>query len=159
MGISEGEAQLELMTDILLQVITYRNEALTVRSASNPVQLKHPDGNADLVVPSQFDPWTFRQWVEFQTIENTELRLQEKPPHLDVLIDVSDDEGEPSQLWWYATLPPTNRGGAPTGSRYFSSKPDLFLKVKTAMDHLRTQGARLTKCVMLTGLALIARLA
>jgi hypothetical protein len=145
MGTSEREARLELMTGILLQVLTYRNGALTVRSASNPVQLKHPDGNAEMVVPRQFDPWTFRQWVEVQTIENTQLRLEEKTMHLDILVDVPEDEGEPSQLWWYAALPPTNRGGAPTGSRYFGSKPDLLLKVKTAMDYLRTQGARMTE--------------
>jgi hypothetical protein len=118
------------MTDTLLQVLTYRHEALTVRSTSNPVQLKQPDGNAELVVPSLFDHWTFRQWVEVQTIENTLLRLEEKPLHLDVLIDVPKDEAEPSQLWWYPGLPPAARGGRPVGSNRFQSEDAVLRWLK-----------------------------
>jgi hypothetical protein len=140
LGISSTEAQLELMTDVLLQVLIHQHEALPIWSASNPVSLRHPDGNTEAAVPNQFDPWTFRQWAEFQTIRGTRDRLDELPVHVDILINMSDVEGEPSQLWWYPDLPPANRGGRPPRDSFGGTPEGLIARVGPAIVHLNAKG-------------------
>jgi hypothetical protein len=140
LGVSEGEARLELMTDILLEVLTYRHEELVVWSASNPVQLKHPDGTIQATIPDQLNPSAFRQWAAVQTIENTELRLKEKPLHLDILINAPEGEGEPSQLWWYPDLPPLSRGGRPVGSHKYQNADQVLRWLKPYVDAILEHG-------------------
>jgi hypothetical protein len=145
LGVPPVKARLDLMTDILLEVVSHRDKPLPVWASSDPAPLQRPDGTSETFVPSQFDPWTFRQWVETQTIRGAKNKLEGELLRLDILIDGIEKEGEPSSLWWYPPLDPLNRGGAPAGPRYFDSKPDLLLKVKTAMDYLRAQGIRPTQ--------------
>jgi hypothetical protein len=140
LGVSEGEVRLEVMTTILLQVVSYRDRALTAWSSSEPVQLHRPDGTPETAVPNQLNLWTFRQWAELQTIENTERRLQGEPLHLDILIDVPEDESEPSQLWWYPDLPPARRGGRPPRDIFGGKLEEFMARVGPAIVYLRDKG-------------------
>jgi hypothetical protein len=142
-GVPAPKARLDLITNILLQVVSRRDELLPVWSSSDPAPLQHPDGTLETVVPSQFNPWTFRQWAETQTIRGTKNILEGELLRLDILIDGIEKEGEPSSLWWYHPLDPLSRGGAPSGLRYFQGDDDVVLEVARAIEYQRKRNPRI----------------